>query len=80
MQNALRRGDGLHQVPDSRRAERLFGVHGRTKLLSAGIKLEKLGADYDPLQDTCLKAFVRLMAANVAAADETVGQGSASDH
>ena len=65
MQNVLRRGDGLHQVPDSRRTERLLGEQGRTKLLSSGIKLEKLGAEYNPRvcrEDTCVKAFVRLLA------------------
>ena len=35
MTNVLRRGDGLHRVPDSRRTERLLGVSGRTKLLSS---------------------------------------------
>ena len=64
MQNVLRRGDGLHQVPDSRRTERLLGEQGRTKLLSSGIKLEKLavGAEHNPREDTCVKAFVRLLA------------------
>ena len=47
MQNVLRRGDGLYKVPDSRRTERLLGDNGRTKLLAAGIKLEKLGTDYN---------------------------------
>ena len=37
---------------------------GRTKHCSAGLKLEKLAGDgYDPRLDTCLKAFVRLLAA-----------------
>ena len=62
MQNVLRRGDGLHKVHDSRRTERLLGDNGRTKLLSAGIKLEKLGTDYNPREDSCLKAFVRMLA------------------
>ena len=50
----LRRGDGLYVIPDSRRTERLFGDAGRTKLVSAGIKLENLGKDYDPREDSCL--------------------------
>ena len=58
----LRRGDGLYVIPDSRRTERLFGDAGRTKLKSAGIKLENLGKDYDPREDSCLKAFVRMLA------------------
>ena len=41
----LRRGDGLYVIPDSRRTERLFGDAGRTKLVSAGIKLENLGKE-----------------------------------
>ena len=58
----LRRGDGPIAYPQSRRAERLFGAEGRTKRRSTHIKLEKLETDYDPRQDTCVKAFVRLMA------------------
>ena len=54
------------QSPESRRAERLFGEGGpgRTKHASAGCKLETLtGPAYDAHGDTCIKAFVRLMAA-----------------
>jgi len=60
----LRRGSGIISTPESRRKERLFGVHGcgRTKLVSAGVKSEVRGSDYDPTADTCLKAFVRLLA------------------
>ena len=29
---------------------------------SSHVKLEKLGDDYDPKFDTCIKAFVRLIA------------------
>ena len=60
----LRRGDGVIAAPDSRRKQRLFGVHGRgrTKDLANGIKLEKLlTPDYDPRSDTCITAFVRLL-------------------
>ena len=46
----------------ARRAERFFG-QGRSKTERAGAcKMELLGQDYDPRQDTCLKAFVRLLA------------------
>ena len=45
----------------TRRHERLMG-QGRTTYKRVGVKLEKVGADYDPRSDTCLKAFVRLMA------------------
>ena len=57
----LRRGDGVFALPDSRRKERLLS--GRTKLSSQLVKLERLGNDYEPLEDTCIKAFVRLLAA-----------------
>ena len=60
----LRRGDGVFSMPASRRNERLFGVtgSGRTKHLCTGVKLENIGKDYDPRQDTSLKAFIRLIA------------------
>ena len=60
----LRRGDGLIEMPASRKNERLFGVtgSGRSKGFRAGVKLENLGKDYEPRKDTCLKAFVRLCA------------------
>jgi hypothetical protein len=60
----LRRGDGLVATPMSRRTERVFGVYGNGRLCLpfAGLKLEMLGADYTPQQDTCIAAFVRLIA------------------
>ena len=60
----LRQGDGIQSIPLTRRTERLFGKtgSGRTKSLSSGLKHEKLGVDYDPREDSCIKAFVRLMA------------------
>jgi hypothetical protein len=66
----LRRGDGLYSIPESRRRERLFGSSGsgRTKLGRAGsMRLECLGADYNPREDSCIKAFVRLLAARAEA-------------
>ena len=66
----LRRGSVAGAImPQSRRNERLFGVDGpgRTKYLSAGIKIENLSADYVARHDTCIKAFVRMMAATAAA-------------
>ena len=57
----LRAGDGPIEMPDSRRRERLLDS-GRTKSLASGIKWEKFGDDYDPVKDTCIKAFVRLLA------------------
>ena len=62
---SLKRGDGLCSYPETRRNERIFGVtgKGRSKTLSSGVKLENLGKDYSPREDTCLKAFVRMCAA-----------------
>ena len=57
----LRRGDGVLALPDSRRKERLLA--GRTKLASKEVKMEVLMRDYDPREDTCIRAFVRLLAA-----------------
>ena len=57
----LRRGDGVLKLPDSRRKERLLA--GRTSLATTMVKLEKLGQDYIPRKDTCIRAFVRLLAA-----------------
>eukprot|EP00965_Chrysotila_dentata_P110913 3665695-Pleurochrysis_carterae.AAC.1 len=60
----LRRGEGLVSVPESRRNERLFGVTGtgRTKLRSAGARMVQIGREYSAREDTCVSAFVRLMA------------------
>lgn len=64
-QRYLRRGDGIIATPESRRKERLFGEHGtgRSSRLCTNVKLEKLrGSRYEPAEDTCLTAFVRLLA------------------
>ena len=63
----LRRGFGALALPDSRRKERLMA--GRTKILATGVKLELVDKDYDPRKDTCLRAFVRLLAAQNAGAE-----------
>ena len=62
-QKYLRQGDGIIATPASRRTERLFGKFGsgRTKPKSLG-KLENLGSDYQPREDSCIKAFVCLLA------------------
>ena len=60
-QQMLRRGDGVLALPDSRRKERLLA--GRTKLASKEVKMEVLMRDYNPREDTCVRAFVRLLAA-----------------
>ena len=64
----LKEGSGLHATPATRSKERLFGEKGvgRLSLPASGVKLEarlKAIAGYDPRHDTCLKAFVRLLAA-----------------
>ena len=64
----LNRGDGIYANPISRRRERLFGQWGtgRTKCESRlGSCEAKTGAcgGFDPRGDTCLEAFVRLLAA-----------------
>jgi hypothetical protein len=68
--NMLRRGDGIHTTPASRRTERLFGAtgNGRTKSVAAGLKHERLASDYDPRADTVVKAFIRLLAVRAEAA------------
>ena len=52
----------------TRTKERLLEV-GRSKRLSTGIKLEKLGATYEPRDDTAARAFVRMIAASVGDAE-----------
>ena len=44
---------------------------GRVTLSSVGIKLENMGKDYDPRDDSCVKAFVRQLAARGEAAATT---------
>ena len=72
---ALRTGYGIEDMRvngiESRRRERVFGATGtgRSKGLSTGIKIEKLGVDYKPEHDTVLRAFVRLCAQMAAEAE-----------
>ena len=60
----LRRGGGDFSTPPARNKTRLFGQHGpgRTKVVRTGTKLEKLGATYNPADDSCVAAFARLLA------------------
>ena len=61
----LREGQGLFATPASRRNARLFGASGRVTLP----KLEcETDGEYDPAKDTCIRAFVRLLAARAAEA------------
>ena len=65
-QGYLRRGDGVVTMPAARRTARLFG-EGRTKAKRAGAcKIELLGAEYEPREDTCIRAFVRILASRAA--------------
>ena len=57
----LRRGDGVVTVPDSRRVDRLTKL-GRLTLKSAGNKREDREADYDPRSESCVEAFIQLIA------------------
>lgn len=77
--NMLKRGSGLYATPESRCKERLFGIcgKGRVSLPSSGIKLEARVqavemSEYLPTQDTCIKAFIRLLAARMAEFSPTV--------
>ena len=60
----LRRGDGILSIPASRQTTRLF-AHGRLTLASTGSSHEKLALSeiYEPSEDTCVKAFIRFLAA-----------------
>ena len=73
----LRVGDGMYATPRSRQAERLFGekATGRTKL----VKIEWGGTEivYNPAEDNCLDAFVRIIAARASADAKVAGGGRA---
>lgn len=80
-QRYLRRGDGIIATPESRRKERLFGEHGtgRSSRLCSNVKIEKLrGSGYEPAEDTCLAAFVRLLAV-VTSPEDAQASTEASD-
>ena len=65
----LRRDDGILAIPASRQATRLF-AHGRLTLASTGASHGKLALaeTYEPRNDTCVRAFVRFLAAIAAMA------------
>jgi hypothetical protein len=66
IQKTLRVGDGAYSTPVSRRAERLFGekATGRSKLVKVEWADSGYGpAKYDPASDSCLDAYVRMIAA-----------------
>lgn len=76
--NVLKRGCGLYELPETRRNERLFGVRGkgRITLPSSGVKLEArvqaCNEQYMPREDTCLKAFIRLLSVRATAPEDGV--------
>ena len=59
----LRRGEGIAALKDSRRKVRLFDT-GRSKLRSSGPSASKSVDEnkYDAFSDTCIRAFIRLLA------------------
>ena len=59
--NYLRKGDGIIAIPDCRRVERLFGKSGRMSLGSSGFKIA-MSDEYNYRNDTCIKAFIRILA------------------
>lgn len=70
----LRRGDGIIATLEPRREERLFGVSGtgRSTRGRSGVELEKLdGSGHEPENDTCVAAFLRLIAAASSEGQET---------
>ena len=72
----LHQGDGIIALPPSRRKERLFGASGtgRAKPKRTGVKLERLtGSGYEPRDDSCVAAFVRLLAAEAAPREDCEG-------
>ena len=77
----LRRGDGPFSLAYSRRYQRLFGQQGRTSTYRSNrIKHELMGIDYNPREDTCVKAFVRLLASAATQAireDAAIGEDAA---
>lgn len=58
----LRKGEGEYATPAARRKERVLTA-GRTKALRTGVKLEHIGAEYVPREDTVLDAYLRLLVA-----------------
>lgn len=76
----LRRGDGIMTMPACRRRERLFGQIANTGRMTRpllGVKIEKLfevatdGPEID--DDTCLEAYIRLVAGHAHADAEAAG-------
>ena len=71
-QQMFRAGDGMYATPESRRAERLFGGKGTGRSKLVKIEFED-GVKYDPEADTCLAAFIRLLAAKAEAMPKPAG-------
>ncbi len=63
----LRRGDGALSIDSVRKKMLVFQKStGHVTLARAGIKIEKLDAEYELRKDAFLSAFVRLLVAAVA--------------
>ena len=74
----LRAGDGMFSTPESRRSEKLFGdkATGRSKAIK--LECQECEGEYDPAQDSCLDAFMRMLAARASAQHSGGASGSAS--
>ena len=60
----LRNGDGFFTTPDARRTVQLLNGSGRRTHASTGVKPQSFSDEsYDPRSDSCLKAYIRLIAA-----------------
>jgi len=72
-QQTLRAGDGMYATPKSRAAERIFGEKGGGRCKLMKFEVQGMGGEvpgvYYPEQDTCLDAFVRMLAARACCPD-----------
>ena len=78
----LRAGDGMFSTPESRRSERLFGekATGRSKAIKLEcLQCQECEGEYDPAQDSCLDAFMRMLAARASAGVRGSGGPGASN-
>ena len=68
----LTEGHGLYSLPSSRRNDRLFGEHAVGRSSSSRVAhacMKLVVADYNPREDSCLKAMVRMLAELATAGD-----------
>ena len=57
-------------MPDSRRAAWLFGEKASGRSSLPKLDHDRGDNEYDPAEDTCLEAFVRLILVRIAAASD----------